>query len=123
MSIRQYFKNVSLLFVVNFTIKPIWVFGIERKFHLLLGNELYGSYFSSLSLIYILSVFLDMGLHNYAVKFISNKKEDYKGFLSELWMSKLILIGVYIEVSMLVLISLENDRFYDISEGDREKGE
>ncbi|OEE55276.1 hypothetical protein A146_19755 [Vibrio splendidus FF-500] len=34
-----------------------------------------------------------------------------------------ILFGVYIEVSMLVLISLENDRFYDISEGAREKGE
>lgn len=107
--LRSYFKNVSLLFIVNFAIKPIWVFGIERKFQLILGQEAYGKYFSYLSLIYIFSVLLDMGLHNYAVKSISEKKEDYKQYIAELWVSKGILVIVYLTIVFIAILIQKMD--------------
>jgi O-antigen/teichoic acid export membrane protein len=102
-NLSQYFKNVSLLFIINFAIKPIWVFGIDRKFQLILGQEAYGSYFSYLSLIYIFNVVLDMGLHNYTVKAISEQRENYKSILAELWLSKLILVSFFL---LIVFISI-----------------
>ena len=96
MKFTQYFKNVSLLVFINFAIKPIWVFLIERQFQNILPKEEYGLYFSHLELIYIFSVILDFGLHNYAVKSISERKEGYKVYNAELWISKSILIGCYL---------------------------
>jgi O-antigen/teichoic acid export membrane protein len=98
MNFFQYTKNVSLLFVINFAIKPIWVFVIDNKFQQVLGNDVFGNYFSYLSLIYIFSVVLDFGLHNYTVKSIAEKKESYTEILSELWMSKFILISLYLSI-------------------------
>ncbi len=101
MNLRQYFKNLSFLFIINFAIKPIWIFAVERKYQLWLGQEAYGKYFSFLSLLYILSVILDLGLHNYAVKLISEKGKEYKFFLSELWATKIILLCVFILAVLL----------------------
>lgn len=103
MNLRQYFQNVSLLFIINMLIKPIWVFGVERKFQLWLGQEDYGMYFSYLSMMYILHVVLDLGLHNYAVKLISEKGSEYKTYVSELWMSKLFLCGFFLTLVILTI--------------------
>lgn len=104
MQLRQYFQNVSLLFVINFAIKPIWVFVIDNRFQQILSNGVYGSYFSYLSLIYVLSVVLDLGLHNYAVKTIAERKENYRPILAELWMSKLILVFIYLALVLIVIL-------------------
>lgn len=73
MILKQYFKNISFLFLINFAIKPIWVFVLDRKFQLMYGNALYGNYFSLLSLIYIYSIVLDLGIHNYVTKKMADK--------------------------------------------------
>jgi O-antigen/teichoic acid export membrane protein len=73
MILKQYFKNISFLFFINFAVKPIWVFVLDRKFQLMYGNELYGNYFSLLSLIYIYSIVLDLGIHNYVTKKMADK--------------------------------------------------
>lgn len=98
MKLTQYFKNVSLLVFINFAIKPIWVFLIDRQFQNILPKEDYGFYFKHLELIYIFSVILDFGLHNYAVKSIAERKEGYKEYTAELWISKSILIGCYLAI-------------------------
>ena len=78
MKLAQYFKNLSLLFFINFAVKPIWVFAIDRKFQLALGKEAYGQYFEFLYLIYIFALVLDLGLHNFTVKSVAEWKENYK---------------------------------------------
>lgn len=95
MSLYQYFKNISFLFIINFGIKPIWVFVIERKFQLLLGQATYGNYFSTLSLIYIYSVILDLGLHTYTIKSISENSKTVSNHLVHLFTLKFILIAIY----------------------------
>lgn len=106
MKLAQYLKNLSLLFLINFTIKPIWVFGIERKFQLMMDKNSYGHYFESLYLVYIFALVLDLGLHNFTVKSISEWKESYKSYLAELWLSKILLSAFFL---LLVFIYLALD--------------
>lgn len=103
-NISQYFRNVSLLFVVNFAIKPLWVFGVERKFQLILGQENYGQYFNYLQLIYILSILLDMGLHSYTVKSIAEKNHHNATHWASLLKSKCILVILYLAVVFIAII-------------------
>ncbi len=103
MKLTQYFKNLSLLFFINFAIKPIWVFGVERQFQLTLGKEAYGQYFEFLYLIYIFALVLDLGLHNFTVKSISEWKDQYKNYTAELWLSKGILSSIFLGIVIVYL--------------------
>jgi O-antigen/teichoic acid export membrane protein len=104
--LRTYFKNVSFLVIINFLVKPIWVFVIDRQFQLWLGQAAYGHYFVYLNMVYILSVILDLGLHNFAVKSISEDDSSMSEFISNLWLSKIILCAVYL-VLVLILILVQ----------------
>jgi O-antigen/teichoic acid export membrane protein len=106
--LTQYFKNLSLLFFINFAVKPIWVFAIERKFQLTLGKEAYGQYFEFLYLVYIFALVLDLGLHNFTVKSISEWKENYKNYTAELWISKGVLSALFISIVIIYLLTQTN---------------
>jgi O-antigen/teichoic acid export membrane protein len=64
MNIKPFLHGLSWLVVLNVLVKPLWVFGIDRKVQLLAGHEAYGTYFSVLNLSIILSIIADAGLTN-----------------------------------------------------------
>lgn len=64
MNIKAFLRSLSWLVVLNLLIKPLWVFGIDRKAQLVVGHEDYGVYFSILNLSIILSIIADAGLTN-----------------------------------------------------------
>ncbi|RYY92544.1 MAG: hypothetical protein EOO11_21150, partial [Chitinophagaceae bacterium] len=64
MDIKGFFRSLSWLVVLNVLIKPLWVFGIDRKVQLAVGHERYGTYFAILNLAIILSIIADAGLTN-----------------------------------------------------------
>lgn len=109
MKLTQYFKNLSLLFFINFAVKPIWVFAIDRKFQLTLGKEAYGQYFEFLYLIYIFSLVLDLGLHNFTAKSIAEWKENYKNYTAELWVSKGVLSAIFLGIVLIYLLTQTSD--------------
>jgi O-antigen/teichoic acid export membrane protein len=96
MILKQYFKNISFLFFINFAVKPIWVFVLDRKFQLMYGNELYGNYFSLLSLIYIYSIVLDLGIHNYITKKMADQSYSLTVDFYKLLHVKLFLGFLYL---------------------------
>ena len=63
--ISRFYSSLGLLVVLNLIIKPIWIFAIDRKVQLEVGQEEYGSYFALLNLSIILSFMLDLGFTNY----------------------------------------------------------
>lgn len=63
--LREFYKSVSLLLLLNLLLKPIWVFLIDRKVQLLLGNEVFGNYFTLFNTTLIASVLLDNGTQVY----------------------------------------------------------
>ncbi len=68
---RSFFKNQLWLQALNWLVKPLWIFAIERTVQLRLGDEWYGKYFVIFNLGLLFSVLLDAGLNNYISKEIS----------------------------------------------------
>lgn len=101
--LKKYFKSVFGLIVINFAIKPIWVFVLDAQFQNIYGHEVYGNYFSVLSQIYIYSVILDLGLHNYITKYISKQQLNLRRDFADLNSVKWSLAIIYF---LVVLISL-----------------
>jgi O-antigen/teichoic acid export membrane protein len=101
--LTRYFKNVFGLIVINFAIKPIWVFVLDAQFQNIYGHEVYGNYFSVLSQIYIYSVILDLGIHNYITKYISKQKLNLRRDFADLNSIKWSLAFIYF---LIVLVSI-----------------
>lgn len=68
---RAFFKNQLWLQALNWLIKPLWIFAIERTVQLKLGDEWYGKYFVIFNLGLLFAVLLDAGLNNYISREIS----------------------------------------------------
>jgi O-antigen/teichoic acid export membrane protein len=64
LKIAPLFKGLTWLIGLNILIKPVWIFGIDRKVQNLVGYEAYGSYFALFNLCYLLSFIADAGLTN-----------------------------------------------------------
>ncbi len=68
---KSFFKNQLWLQALNWLIKPLWIFAIERTVQLKLGDEWYGNYFVIFNLGLLFAVLLDAGLNNYISREIS----------------------------------------------------
>ena len=68
---KAFFKNQLWLQALNWLIKPLWIFAIERTVQLKLGDEWYGKYFVLFNLGLLFAVLLDAGLNNYISREIS----------------------------------------------------
>jgi len=68
---KSFFKNQLWLQALNWLIKPLWIFAIERSVQLRLGDEWYGKYFVIFNLGLLFAVLLDAGLNNYISREIS----------------------------------------------------
>ena len=55
----QFFKSVAWLIILNLVVKPVWIFYIDRKVQLIVGNEAYGTYFALFNFTFILSFIAD----------------------------------------------------------------
>jgi O-antigen/teichoic acid export membrane protein len=62
MSKQVFFKGLFWLLLLNILIKPLWVLAIDRQVQNLVGYEVYGTYFSLLSLAVVLLFLADAGL-------------------------------------------------------------
>lgn len=61
---KQFLRGLSWLVVLNLLIKPVWVFGIDRKVQNTVGHEAFGTWFALLNLSIILAIIADAGLTN-----------------------------------------------------------
>jgi len=62
---RKFLGNLFLLQALNWLIKPIWIFWIERLTQINLGDEWYGRYFIIFNFGLLFNILLDFGLNNY----------------------------------------------------------
>lgn len=62
---RNFFSSLYLLLALNVLVKPVWIFGIDRAVQNIVGTEVYGKYFSLLSLCIVFNFLLDTGLTTY----------------------------------------------------------
>lgn len=62
---RKFLGNLFLLQALNWLIKPLWIFWIDRLAQVQLGDEWYGKYYVVFSFGLLFNILLDFGLNNY----------------------------------------------------------
>lgn len=62
---RKFIGNLIILQGLNWLVKPVWIFWIDRLTQVNLGDEWYGRYFVIFSFALLFNILLDFGLNNF----------------------------------------------------------
>ncbi len=95
-SSKKFYSSLGLLLFLNGVIKPIWIFGIDRRVQNEVGTEIYGVYFSLLSLSIVFSFLLDWGLTAFLNRQLAAGQKFYQENIGNLLLLKLFFAAVYI---------------------------
>ncbi len=68
---RRFLLNFALLLVLNLLVKPFYILGIDAGVQDAVGSAAYGTYAALLSLSFLLSIVLDMGITNQNTRHIA----------------------------------------------------
>lgn len=103
MSIKQSFLfNTLFTLCVNFIVKPLWVFGIDRTVQNELGSHDYGLYFAIYNYTYLFQIILDFGLQNYNQTEIAFDNSKFGKLLPGMLTAKGLLTILYILLTILI---------------------
>jgi O-antigen/teichoic acid export membrane protein len=96
----QFYANLVFLVLINLLVKPLYVFGIDRKVQVLLaendGGGSYGLYFALFNFSYLFYMLLDLGLTEYNRRAVAREPERLGEFLPNFLVAKLLLVFVYL---------------------------
>lgn len=99
--------------LLNFLIKPFWIFGIDRTVQNMVPSQDYGIYFAMFNFSMLFSILLDLGLTNYNNKNIAQNNHILSKYFSGLLTFKFLLSVVYFIATFLVgyVVGYDSDRF------------
>ncbi|MGB4655410.1 MAG: oligosaccharide flippase family protein [Bacteroidales bacterium] len=96
---RKFVTNLIFLLLLNFLVKPIWIFGIDRTVQNIVSPEQYGLYFSILNFSFLFNIILDFGITNF-----NNRNIAQNSFLLNKHFSSLIVIRFILGMVYFVII-------------------
>ncbi len=107
---KKFFINLIFVLALNFIVKPIWIFGIDRKIQNIVGVENYGFYFSLFSFSLIFNMILDIGLTNYNNRNIAQNNKLLSSYFSNIIVLKFLLGFAYFVIIIIssLLIDYSN---------------
>lgn len=106
---RYFVSNITLMVLLNFLVKPIWVFAIDRNVQNVVGNETYGLYGALLSLTIIFNILLDLGITNFNNKSLAENPNRIANYLPNMLIAKGFLSLVFMAIVMLAALALNYD--------------
>lgn len=111
---RKFLTNLIFLLVLNFLIKPFWIFGIDRTVQNIVAPGEYGFYFSILNFTFVLNILLDMGITNFNNRNIAQHNFLLNKHFSSLLMLRFVLGLIYMIVifSVAYIIGYDGRHFY-----------
>lgn len=95
---REFGLNIILLVAINLLIKPFFIFGIDRTVQNVVGTEVYGMYFTLLSLTYLLQIINDFGIQNFNSREVSQNRHLIHKYLPNILAIKLGLSLLFLLV-------------------------
>jgi O-antigen/teichoic acid export membrane protein len=98
---REFFINILLLVGINFLVKPIYVFFIDRQVQNAVGKETFGLYFAVLNFTFLLQIINDFGIHTFNNKHIAQNPDLLKSYFPNVLVLKTMLAVVYLIVIFL----------------------
>lgn len=97
---KQFVSNLALLLLVNFLVKPLWIFGIDLQVQNAVGAEQYGLYAAVFSLSIIFNIVLDLGFSHYSNRSMAQEPERLSIQFSRLFSFKMLLGGIYLLIAL-----------------------
>ena len=78
---REFLLNIALLLVLNFVIKPLYIFGVDRQIQLQLPEDytLFSTIFNSFL---VLKVFNDFGMQSQVTRKIAENPSNFRSIFS-----------------------------------------
>lgn len=96
----RFLYNASVVVVLNLTIKPLWIFAIDRQVQNQAGPEAYGSYYALLNFSLLLGALLDAGMSNFNARRVAMQQGGQQFDISSLLGLKSALFIVYIVLNL-----------------------
>ena len=87
----RFLSNLILVLVLNFLVKPLWIFGIDRGVQAAVGTEAYGGYYALLNYSFLFNIILDMGMSYYNNRAVSQDANLVKKYFSNIITLKIVL--------------------------------
>lgn len=97
---KSFLFNLSILFVLNILVKPIWLL-LDMQVQRETGEE-YGMYFALLNLTVILNVVLDLGISNFNNRKIASNNRKFATYFSSIASVRMLLAVAFVALSLLV---------------------
>lgn len=94
---RKFLSNLLILQLLNWLIKPVWIFWIEVKVQNTLQDATYGAYYSVFGLALLFNILLDFGLNNYVASRVAadgNHQLPSNVLRLRMWLAALYVILV-----------------------------
>lgn len=113
---KKFLKDLFILQILNWLIKPLWILGIERYVQNHAGDSTYGKYYVVFNFVLLFAFLLDFGINNYLSTEIA--KTGNTGIVKPLFKMRMGLTGIYclmilaiglsqnLSPSLLLLISI-----------------
>ena len=114
---RKFITNLALLLLLNFLIKPFWIFGVDRTVQDILDKTdpgIYGVYFALFNFSMLFNIILDVGITNYNNKSIAQHSQLLTKYFSGIVVFKFLLAIVYFIITFAVgaFAGYDSSRFH-----------
>jgi len=101
---KKFLVNFAILLLLNFLVKPFWIFGIDRTVQNTVGLSDYGFYFTIFNFSYLFYILLDAGITNFNNRNIAQHVHLLNKHFSSLVILKFLLAFVYVAVIFIVAL-------------------
>jgi O-antigen/teichoic acid export membrane protein len=99
---RSFVGNLFILLLLNFLIKPFWLFGIDRTVQNTVGEEAYGRYFALIGFTIVFNIILDAGLTHYNNQSVAKRSGSLQENFTQLLSLKMLLGLIYLVVTLVI---------------------
>lgn len=96
----RFLYNAGVVLLLNLTVKPFWIFAIDRQVQNQAGPEAYGQYYVLLNFSLLLSTLLDAGLSNFNTRRVAMQQKEGATALHNLLGLKFQLFVAYLLLTM-----------------------
>ncbi|MRR20973.1 hypothetical protein EG827_12395, partial [bacterium] len=103
---RKFLINILFLLTVSIMVKAFWVLGIDRTVQNVVGEAVFGSYFSLFSFSVLFTLLLDMGLSGFNNRAVSADPTRVKLYFGNVLLLRLLLTAAYFIVTLSVAFAL-----------------
>lgn len=106
---KTFITNLILVLTLNLSVKPVWIFFIDRLVQKHVGPDEYGTYYSLLGFSFVFNVILDLGITNFNNRNISQNQHLLAKHFSRVLVLKILLAVAYLAVCCIFGLIIRYD--------------